>query len=133
MNAWHSTAARLELLWHTGDRSFSAADLAAVTQLARCRLVNGSAGRDFLGIQTWPTCSSVGEKFPLACPSWGGEICLVRFIRALEPIQKNLIRIGEILAPLHVLTVRGYPSIWANCRSFMVQVSSGEHHPMTCP
>jgi hypothetical protein len=39
----------------------------------------------------------VGEEFPLACPTCGGDIRLIAFITEPEPIRKILTHLGEPL------------------------------------
>jgi hypothetical protein len=42
----------------------------------------------------------VGEEFPLACPTCGGDIRLIAFITEPGPIRKILTHLGETLEPL---------------------------------
>jgi hypothetical protein len=55
----------------------------------------------------------VGEAFPLACPSCGGDIRLISFITDPEPIRKILMHLGEPLEPPRVSLARGPPVDWA--------------------
>ena len=41
----------------------------------------------------------VGEEFPLACPTCGGDIRLIAFITDPGPIRKILTHLGELLEP----------------------------------
>ena len=41
----------------------------------------------------------VGEEFPLACPTCGGDIRLIAFITDPGPIRKILTHLGEPLEP----------------------------------
>jgi hypothetical protein len=56
----------------------------------------------------------VGEEFPLACPSCGGDIRLISFITAPRPIRKILTHLGEPLEPPHVSPARGPPVDWGD-------------------
>jgi hypothetical protein len=54
----------------------------------------------------------VGEEFPLACPSGGGDIRLISFITDPGPIRKILTHLGEPLDPPHVSPARDPPVNW---------------------
>ena len=54
----------------------------------------------------------VGEEFPLACPTCGGDIRLIAFITDPGPIRKILTHIGELLEPPPVSPARGPPIDW---------------------
>ena len=54
----------------------------------------------------------VGEEFPLACPTCGGDIRLIAFITEPEPIRKILKHLGEPLEPPPVSPARGPPTDW---------------------
>ena len=54
----------------------------------------------------------VGEEFPLACPSCGGDIRLLSFITEPGPIRKILLHLGERLEPPRVSPARGPPVDW---------------------
>ena len=52
----------------------------------------------------------VGEEFPLACPTCGGDIRLIAFITEPGPIRKILTHLGEPLEPPPVSPARGPPT-----------------------
>jgi hypothetical protein len=54
----------------------------------------------------------VGEEFPLACPTCGGDIRLIAFITEPGPIRKILTYLGEPLEPPPVSPARGPPTDW---------------------
>jgi hypothetical protein len=54
----------------------------------------------------------VGEEFPLACPTCGGDIRLIAFITDPGPIRKILTHLGEPLEPPPVSPARGPPTDW---------------------
>ena len=54
----------------------------------------------------------VGEEFPLACPTCGGDIRLIAFITKPGPIRKILTHLGEPLEPPPVSPARGPPTDW---------------------
>ncbi|MFM7138180.1 MAG: transposase, partial [Planctomycetota bacterium] len=54
----------------------------------------------------------VGEEFPLACPSCGGDIRLIAFLTAPGPIRKILTHLGEPLEPPPLAPARGPPTEW---------------------
>jgi len=54
----------------------------------------------------------VGEEFPLACPSCGGDIRLISFITEPGPIRKILTHLGEPLESPRVSPARGPPVDW---------------------
>jgi hypothetical protein len=54
----------------------------------------------------------VGEEFPLACPTCGGDIRLIAFITDPGPIRKILTHLGELLEPPPVSPARGPPIDW---------------------
>ena len=54
----------------------------------------------------------VGEAFPLACPSCGGDIRLISFITQPETIRQILTHVGEALEPPLVSPARGPPVDW---------------------
>ena len=54
----------------------------------------------------------VGEEFPLACPTCGGDIRLIAFITEPGPIRKILTHLGEPLEPPPVSPARGPPTDW---------------------
>jgi hypothetical protein len=54
----------------------------------------------------------VGEKFPLACPTCGGDIRLIAFITEPGPIRKILTHLGEPLEPPPLSPARGPPTDW---------------------
>ena len=54
----------------------------------------------------------VGEEFPLACPTCGGDIRLITFITDPGPIRKILTHLGEPLEPPPILPARGPPTDW---------------------
>ena len=54
----------------------------------------------------------VGEEFPLACPTCGGDIRLITFITDPGPIRKILTHLGEPLEPPPILPARGPPIDW---------------------
>jgi len=54
----------------------------------------------------------VGEEFPLACPTCGGDIRLITFITDPGPIWKILTHLGEPLEPPTVSPARGPPTDW---------------------
>ena len=54
----------------------------------------------------------VGEEFPLACPTCGGDIRLIAFITDPGPIRKILTHLGEPLEPPPVSPARGPPIDW---------------------
>jgi hypothetical protein len=54
----------------------------------------------------------VGEEFPLACPTYGGDIRLITFITDPGPIRKILTHLGEALEPPPILPARGPPIDW---------------------
>jgi len=54
----------------------------------------------------------VGEEFPLACPTCGGDIRLIAFITESGPIRKILTHLGEPLEPPPVSPARGPPTDW---------------------
>ena len=54
----------------------------------------------------------VGEQFPLACPTCGGDIRLIAFITEPGPIWKILTYLGEPLEPPLVSLARGPPTDW---------------------
>jgi hypothetical protein len=56
----------------------------------------------------------VGEEFPLACPSCGGDIRLIAFITDPVPIRKILTHLGEPLEPPPVSPARGPPTDWGD-------------------
>jgi hypothetical protein len=56
--------------------------------------------------------SRVGEAFPLACPSCGGDIRLISFITQPETIRQVLTHVGEALEPPLVSPARGPPVDW---------------------
>ena len=51
----------------------------------------------------------VGEEFPLACPTCGGDIRLIAFITDPGPIRKILTHLGEPLEPPPLSPARGPP------------------------
>ncbi len=51
----------------------------------------------------------VGESFPLACPTCGGDIRLINFITQPGPIRRILEHVGEPLEPPYVAPARGPP------------------------
>jgi hypothetical protein len=54
----------------------------------------------------------VGEEFPLACPTCGGDIRLIAFITDPGPIRKILTHLGEPLEPPPLSPARGPPIDW---------------------
>jgi len=54
----------------------------------------------------------VGEEFPLACPTCGGDIRLIAFITEPGPIRKILAHLGEPLEPPPLASARGPPTDW---------------------
>ena len=56
----------------------------------------------------------VGEEFPLACPTCGGDIRLMAFRLFYEPgpIRKILTHLGEPLEPPPVSPARGPATDW---------------------
>ena len=54
----------------------------------------------------------VGEEFPLACPTCGGDIRLIAFITDPGPIRKILTHLGEPLEPPPLSPARGPPTDW---------------------
>jgi hypothetical protein len=54
----------------------------------------------------------VGEEFPLACPTCGGDIRLIAFITKPGPIRKILTHLGEPLEPPPLSPARGPPTYW---------------------
>jgi hypothetical protein len=54
----------------------------------------------------------VGEEFPLACPTCGGEIRRIAFITDPGPNRKILTHLGEPLEPPPVSPARGPPTDW---------------------
>ena len=54
----------------------------------------------------------VGEEFPLACPTCGGDIRLIAFITDPGPVRKILTHLGEPLEPPPVSPARGPPTDW---------------------
>jgi hypothetical protein len=54
----------------------------------------------------------VGEEFPLACPTCGGDIRLIAFITDPGPIRKILTHLGEPLEPPPLSPARGPPTAW---------------------
>ena len=54
----------------------------------------------------------VGEEFPLACPTCGGDIRLIAFITEPGPIRKILTHLGEPLEPPPGSPARGPPIDW---------------------
>jgi hypothetical protein len=54
----------------------------------------------------------MGEEFPLACPTCGGDIRLIAFITDPGPIRKILTHLGEPLEPPPVSPARGPPTDW---------------------
>jgi len=52
----------------------------------------------------------VGEEFPLACPTCGGDIRLIAFITEPGPIRKILTHLGEPLEPPPIAAARGPPT-----------------------
>jgi hypothetical protein len=54
----------------------------------------------------------VGEEFPLACPTCGGDIRLIAFITDPGPIRKILMHRGERLEPPPIAPARGPPTDW---------------------
>ena len=54
----------------------------------------------------------MGEAFPLACPSCGGDIRLISFITQPETIRQILTHVGEALEPPLVSPARGPPVDW---------------------
>jgi hypothetical protein len=54
----------------------------------------------------------VGEKFPLECPSCGGDIRLIAFITEPGPIRKILTHLGEPLESPPLSPARGPPTDW---------------------
>ena len=54
----------------------------------------------------------VGEEFPLACPTCGGDIRLIAFITEPGPIRKILTHLGEPLEPPPIAAARGPPTDW---------------------
>jgi hypothetical protein len=54
----------------------------------------------------------VGEEFPLACPTCGGDIRLIAFITEPGTIRKILTHLGEPLEPPPVSPARGPPTDW---------------------
>ena len=67
---------------------------------------------DTSGIAWAKLLARVGEEFPLACPSCGGDVRLISFITQLETIRKILTHVGEPLEPPHVSPARGPPVDW---------------------
>ena len=55
----------------------------------------------------------VGEEFPLACPTCGGDIQLIAVITDPAPIRKILTYLGEPLEPPPLEPARGLPTSWA--------------------
>ena len=54
----------------------------------------------------------VGEEFPWACPSCGGDIWLIAFIAEPGPIRKILKALGQPLEPPPLAPARGPPTDW---------------------
>jgi hypothetical protein len=54
----------------------------------------------------------VGEEFPLACPTCGGDIRLIAFITDPRPVRKILTHLGEPLEPPPLSPARGPPTTW---------------------
>ena len=54
----------------------------------------------------------VGQEFPLACPTCGGDIRLISFITEPWPIRKILTHLGEPLEPPPLAPARGPPTEW---------------------
>ncbi|MFM8380098.1 MAG: transposase [Planctomycetia bacterium] len=54
----------------------------------------------------------VGEEFPLACPSYGGDIRLIAFVTEPGPIRKILTHLNEPVEPPPVSPARGPPADW---------------------
>jgi len=54
----------------------------------------------------------VGEEFPRACPTCGGDIRLIAFITEPGPIRRVLAHLGEPLEPPPVSPARGPPIDW---------------------
>jgi len=52
----------------------------------------------------------VGEEFPLACPTCGGDIRLIAFITEPGPIRKILTHLGEPLEPPPIAAAQGPPT-----------------------
>ena len=69
---------------------------------------------DTSGIAWAKLLARVGEEFPLACPSCGGDVRLISFITQLETIRKILTHVGEPLEPPHVSPARGPPVDWGD-------------------
>ncbi|MFM8805105.1 MAG: hypothetical protein ACKOK8_14555, partial [Planctomycetia bacterium] len=71
-----------------------------------------SARTTRLGLPWAKLMARVGEEFPLACPTCGGDIRLIAFITDPGPIRKILTHLGEPLEPPPLSPARGPPTDW---------------------
>lgn len=56
----------------------------------------------------------VGDKLPLVCPNWGGDVRLISFITEPVPIREILTHLSEWPETPHVSPTRGPPVDWGN-------------------